>query len=58
MTFGINVDYKCLMWNINGVNVPQKRRKLFHHFKKLKRDIVHLQETHIRKKRIPVVLDL
>lgn len=40
-------DYKYITWNINGVNAPQKRRKLFHHLGKLNSVMTYLQETYI-----------
>lgn len=41
------MDDKCLTWNINGTDAPQKRKILL--FEKLKQDIICLQETHIIK---------
>ena len=34
-------------WNVKGLNHPVKRSKVFAHLKKLKADIVYLQETHL-----------
>lgn len=34
-------------WNVKGLNHPVKRSKVFSHLKKLKGDIVYLQETHL-----------
>ena len=37
-------------WNVRGLNHPVKRSKVFAHLKKLKADIVYLQETHLCQK--------
>uniref|UniRef100_A0A3B1J7U7 Reverse transcriptase domain-containing protein n=1 Tax=Astyanax mexicanus TaxID=7994 RepID=A0A3B1J7U7_ASTMX len=34
-------------WNVRGINHPLKRGKVFGHLKRLKADIIFLQETHI-----------
>lgn len=39
---------KILSWNKNGLNSPQKHRKIFHYVEKQKCDIIYLQETIIR----------
>lgn len=41
--FGINMDYQCLIRNMNRASVPQKRRKLFPYLKRLKQDVICLQ---------------
>uniref|UniRef100_R4GAU6 Reverse transcriptase domain-containing protein n=1 Tax=Anolis carolinensis TaxID=28377 RepID=R4GAU6_ANOCA len=35
--------------NVNGINEPQKRNKIFNKFKKLEYDIISLQEVHIKQ---------
>lgn len=40
---------KCLSWNINGLNNPQKRRKVFCWINKQKADVTCLQEVHIKE---------
>uniref|UniRef100_A0A3Q3W9E8 Endonuclease/exonuclease/phosphatase domain-containing protein n=1 Tax=Mola mola TaxID=94237 RepID=A0A3Q3W9E8_MOLML len=37
-------------WNIKGLGSPVKRSRVFAHLKRLKSDLVFLQETHIRNK--------
>ena len=39
-----------LSWNIKGLNNPVKRSRVFSHLKKLKADVVFLQETHLLNK--------
>lgn len=34
-------------WNVKGLNGPIKRSKIFSHLKRLKSDIIFLQETHL-----------
>uniref|UniRef100_A0A803TU04 Reverse transcriptase domain-containing protein n=1 Tax=Anolis carolinensis TaxID=28377 RepID=A0A803TU04_ANOCA len=38
--------------NVNGFNSPNKRKKIWHHIKKGKYDIICLQETHISHKHV------
>uniref|UniRef100_A0A670KAD3 Reverse transcriptase domain-containing protein n=1 Tax=Podarcis muralis TaxID=64176 RepID=A0A670KAD3_PODMU len=40
---------QLLSWNINGVNIPEKREKIFHILKKEQLDIICLQETHVTR---------
>lgn len=35
--------------NVNGLNIPNKRRILFYHFRRSKADVILLQETHANK---------
>lgn len=44
------MHYKFLMQNIYGANTPPNRKDFIIWKKKLKHDIICLQETHIRKK--------
>lgn len=46
----INLKKKFVSININGLNSAQKRGKTFNQLRKLKADIICLQETHIREK--------
>ncbi|KAJ7304204.1 hypothetical protein JRQ81_011737, partial [Phrynocephalus forsythii] len=39
-----------LSLNINGLNIPEKRKKIFNKLQKEKMDIIYLQETHIKNK--------
>uniref|UniRef100_A0A803SP10 Reverse transcriptase domain-containing protein n=1 Tax=Anolis carolinensis TaxID=28377 RepID=A0A803SP10_ANOCA len=41
------MEIKCHSNNINGLNSPNKRNRLFNHLKKLRFDLIALQETHI-----------
>lgn len=41
---------RFVTWNVKGVNNPNKRSKVFTHIKRLKSDIIFLQETHLRDK--------
>lgn len=40
---------KILLWNMNGLNSPKKWKQIYHWIKKQKRDVIGLQETHIKK---------
>lgn len=44
------MELNCISWNINGLNSPQKRRKITHWLSKQKCSIICLQEVHIRNK--------
>lgn len=48
----IKMEFKCLTWNINGACALQKRKKLFHYLKKLKLDVVCLQNTYKKEKKL------
>lgn len=37
-----------ITWNVKGMNGPNKRSKIFSHLKKLKAEIIFLQETHLK----------
>lgn len=39
---------KILNWNVNGLNSPPKRKKVFHWIEKQKCEVVTLQEVHIK----------
>lgn len=41
---------RLLSWNIKGMGSPIKRSRIFAHLKRLKADLVFLQETHMRTK--------
>lgn len=36
--------------NVNGLNCPHKRKKIFNQLRKLNSDVICLQETHIKEK--------
>lgn len=38
---------RFVSWNVKGLNGPTKRGKIFAHLKKLKSEIIYLQETHL-----------
>ena len=42
-----NAATTFVIWNVKGLNHPVKRNKVFAHLKKLKADIVYLQETQL-----------
>uniref|UniRef100_A0A803TA98 Reverse transcriptase domain-containing protein n=1 Tax=Anolis carolinensis TaxID=28377 RepID=A0A803TA98_ANOCA len=46
------MQIKCWSNNVNGLDSPNKRRKLFNQIKRGKYDIVALQETHICQKHV------
>lgn len=39
---------KFVSWNVRGLNHPVKRSKVFSHLRKLKAEVIFLQETHLR----------
>lgn len=41
--------------NAKGLNTPEKRRMLLHDMRRMKADIVLLQETHFRRNTLPVL---
>lgn len=41
---------KFLSWNVKGMNNPVKRSRVFSHLKKLRADVIYLQESHLRNK--------
>lgn len=43
---GIPNKRRIISMNVNGLNIPNKRRILFDHFRRSKADIILLQETH------------
>lgn len=43
------MEIKCLSWNVNGLNIPQKQWKIFYWLAKQKLSVVCLQEVHINK---------
>ncbi|CAI7935374.1 Hypothetical predicted protein [Podarcis lilfordi] len=43
------MSLQLLSWNINGCNIPEKRKKIFHILKKEQLDIICLQETHVTR---------
>ena len=46
--FGSSVRF--VSWNVKGMGSPIKRSRIFAHLKRLKPDLVFLQETHMRTK--------
>lgn len=42
------MEYKLVSWNVNGLNSQKKKRSVYYWLEKQKRDIVYLQEVHIR----------
>uniref|UniRef100_A0A803TTP7 Reverse transcriptase domain-containing protein n=1 Tax=Anolis carolinensis TaxID=28377 RepID=A0A803TTP7_ANOCA len=44
------MDYKIYINNVNGLNSPNKRRKIFNQLKKEKYSVILLQETHIAER--------
>ena len=38
---------RLVTWNVKGLNGPIKRARVFAHLKKLKAEIIFLQETHL-----------
>lgn len=45
---GDSSGIRFLSWNVKGLNSPIKRSKIFSHLKRLKSDVIFLQETHLR----------
>lgn len=39
---------KFVTWNVKGLNNPNKRSRVFSHLRKLRADVVYLQESHLR----------
>lgn len=48
---------KCISLNTKGLNIPEKRSQLLLYIRRLKGDIVLLQETHFRSDNIPKLTD-
>uniref|UniRef100_R4GAV9 Reverse transcriptase domain-containing protein n=1 Tax=Anolis carolinensis TaxID=28377 RepID=R4GAV9_ANOCA len=46
----MNKDIKIFSNNINGINSPNKRRRIFNDLRQKKYELIALQETHIAKK--------
>lgn len=44
------MEIKYLSWNVNRLNIPQKRRKKIYWLAKQKLSVVCLQEVYINKK--------
>uniref|UniRef100_A0A670KHH1 Reverse transcriptase domain-containing protein n=1 Tax=Podarcis muralis TaxID=64176 RepID=A0A670KHH1_PODMU len=43
------MSLQLLSWNCNGLNLPRKRRQVFHILKREQLDIICLQETHVTR---------
>lgn len=41
--------------NVKGLNMPEKRRVLLHDMRRLRTDVVFLQETHFRENNLPLL---
>lgn len=48
---------KVIYHNAQGINSPQKRKKAFHHYKRLGMDIILVQETHFSTSKHPQFFD-
>ena len=48
---------KIISHNVQGFNSPHKRKKAFQHYKRLKADIILLQETHFATDKHPKYFD-
>ncbi|CAI5789675.1 Hypothetical predicted protein [Podarcis lilfordi] len=43
------MSLQLLSWNCNGLNLPRKRRQVFHILKREQLDLICLQETHVTR---------